>query len=245
MTERITPPPAVAKSVVNASVIADQLASASLDCARTPHVFIDRSASPPGAPGKVTLPAWVSCGSCVLAVQRPAVAIADADPVVWFDLIPPNCLATMPQTEREQLQGFASMPTARAGIDVVHGGIARIIQPGLEDVARIPCPYKRVDVMLALGWLEGTCPCIRALMASLPDDLPQAVYVKSGEIPPTRHQLADRARDEQRQRQRSQAWSAHLRAKAEERRRPPIGDLFHEFNTSDRPAALTPAHPAF
>lgn len=230
MAERITPPPAAATSVVNASVIADQLASASLDCARAPRVFIDRSVSPPGAPGKVTLPAWVSCGACVFAVQRPAVAIADADPGSWFDLITPDSLAAMPQTERKQLQGLASTPMARAGIDVVHGGLARTIQPGFEDVARVQCPYKRVDVMLKLGWLTGVCPCVRALIASLPDDAPQAVYVKAGATPPTPRQLADRARDEKRQRQRSQAWSAHLRAKAEERRRPPIGDLFHEFN---------------
>lgn len=245
MAERITPPPAAAKSLVNASVIADQLASSSLDCAPGPRVLIDRSASPPGATGNVSLPPCLSCGSCRFAAHRPAAALTDIDPGVWFDLITPDSLATMPKAEREQLQGHASIPMARAGIDVVHGGLARTIQPGFEDVARVQCPYKRVDVMLNLGWLTGVCPCVRALIASLPDDAPQAVYVKAGSTPPTRRQLADRARDEKRQRQRSQAWSAHLRAKAEERRRPPIGDLFHEFNARDRPAALTPAHPTF
>ena len=122
------------------------------------------------------------------------------------------------------------VPVARRAVDRVYEGAARVVDPGVEDVARVASADQRADIMLALGWLAASCVCLRALISSLPDDTPTGLYVRAGATPPTPGQLADAKRARERRRDKSACWSAYLKAKALERRRPPIGDLFAGFD---------------
>lgn len=226
MAKRITPAPASDSTVCGAHGVADGLATSSLDWAMPSRAVIDRSLAPPQAPFAVTMP---PCEKTACKARRQAVVAESDQADVFTDLIAPACWSAMTEEDRSCLR-VQAMPTARLAIDQVSAGLARTVEPGFEDVARVWSPNQRAEVMLALGWLTGTCGCLRALMNSLPDDSLQGVYVRAGSMPQTPDQRAEIEYAKQRQRQRSRAWSAHLKAKAEARRRPPVGDLFGAFD---------------
>lgn len=206
--------------------IAADLAAASLSCDAKQRAAIDRRLAPPDGPPSVSLPVCppAGCRSRRLAALLPV----EAD---FTDLIDPTCWAALPACDRSHLAGQV-LPIARLAIDQVSGGAAQMVEPGYEDVARVPSPYQRAEVMLALGWLTASCSCMRALIASLPDDSVQGLYVRAGIASPTSAQRVEKECMTQRAKERSEAWSVHLKRKAAFRRQFDPGDLFAAFSTS-------------
>jgi len=237
MAKRITPSRASHSTVCDVHGLADGLATSSLDWAMPSPAVIDQNLAPPGAPFAVVMP---PCAEPGCKIRRQA-AVTEHEPADYFsDLIAPACWSTLTDEDRHCLH-VQAIPTARLAIDRVSEGLARSVEPGLEDVARVSSPELRADVMLALGWLVATCGCLRALMNSLPDDSLPGIYVRAGAELRTPDQRAETEQAEQRRRQLSQDWSVHLKAKAAARRRPPIGDLFGVFGASTAATAAQPA----
>ena len=204
--------------------ITDQLAASLAGVSQ--RVVCDRSIAPPSAPFAVALP---PCGAGTCGSRRAAAATETDHPGAFTDLIAPACWSALSAYDRERLS-IPAVPVARRAIDRLYEGAARVVDPGVEDVARVASADQRADIMLALGWLAASCVCLRALISSLPDDTPTGLYVRAGATPPTPGQLADDKRARERRRDKSACWSAYLKAKALERRRPPIGDLFAGFD---------------
>ncbi|KQY75335.1 hypothetical protein [Brevundimonas sp. Root1423] len=240
MAKRIIPSPASHSTVCDVPGLADGLAISSLDWALRSPAVIDQSLAPPGAPFAVVMS---PCDHTDCKARRQAIVTEDEPADAFTDLIAPEFLSTLTNEDRRCLH-VQVMPTARLAIDQVSEGVARTVEPGLEDVARVSSPELRADVMLALGWLVATCGCLRALMNSLPDDSLPGIYVRAGAELQTPGQRAETEQAEQRRRQLSQDWSVHLKAKAEARRRPPIGDLFGMFDASTATTAKPAAQPA-
>lgn len=212
--------------MTSAQDFAAQLAASSLALPTHRSSVCNRSLAPSRAAFAVPLPpCWnSSCGS-----RRASALIESDQPGFFIGIITLACWLAMTDEERAALRA-SSLKTARRAIDTVSNDAVRIVDPGFEDVARIASADRRADVMLALGWLTPTCVCMRALTNSLPDDTPQGAYVRAGLTPRTARQRAEVARDKVRKAERSASWSAYLAAKAEERRRPAIGDLFADFD---------------
>lgn len=242
MAERVSSPSAAASPATIDSVIAE-LARTSGTVPGGQSIVVDRSVSPYGGPRHVSLP---DCCGCAHASSREPALPSSEDQIVWQELIEDHCRARIIAERGPAALVVAGMPDARAFIDSVEGGLARMIQPGFADIAGIACPDLRADVMLALGWLQPKCPCLKTLLQSLPSDTVQGLYASADVRCSHGASLDDLSRDEQRRQQKSADWSAFLLAKAEDRRRPPVGDLFDAFEVvvgDSDPSAPTPVEP--
>ena len=236
MAKRVTSTAASASIDIGTHHIANALAIGSGSLPIPVPVVIDQNLSPPSAPLAVVLPLGDGLGCNELCQPD----IFETEAVIDItEVIEPEYWSALSEDER---RAYVSqpMPIARLAIDQVRSGLVRTVLPSIRDVAAVPSPETRAEIMLALGWLAATCGCLRALMNSLPDDSLPGFYVRAGAELQTPEQLAEVKLDEQRRHQRSQDWSAYLKAKAQQRRHQPAGDLFATFHAGTTATALPP-----
>lgn len=212
-----------AHGAVAATQFADGIAARSLEM-NPSKVLIDRSLAPPDGPTYVQLPACSP--SCRHRADRPR-AMTEATLQTFHELIPDEVLATLTPDERLALFAPQTEQRARRHVDVAMGP-AVMVEPGLEDLARVRCPSALASILYALAPRAG-CSCYAALVSAVPTDEPIGLLVHARAGARTARQAEDARIDLDRRREAAAGRSDYFRRLFEQRRRPLAGDLFSAF----------------
>lgn len=214
---------------------ADCIAKETLKSATT-AISIDRSLAPPGGPARVQLPACRA--DCAHRALRPAAQL-ETTPETFHDLVPDEVISALPEAERLAILAPRLEQRARRHIDVALGAVS-IIDPGFEDLSRVRCSSSLAWILYLLGPREG-CACYAALVSAVPTDEPTGLFVHAKAAGQTAQQTEEAGVAAERHQEASAGRSAYFRTLFEQRRRPPVGDLFAAFDitlSDDRPDDL-------
>lgn len=202
---------------------ADCSANETLKSATT-VISIDRSLAPPDGPVLVQLPACPS--ECAHRALLPAAQI-ETTPETFHDLVPDEVLAALNPAERLAILTLRRDMRARRHIDVATGPVSTV-EPGFEDLARIRCSSSLADILYLYGPREG-CACYAALVSAVPTDEATGIFLHAQAGGQTAQQVEDARVATERGQAESASRSAYFRTLFEQRRRPPVGDLFAAF----------------
>ena len=191
----------------------------------TTEILIDRSAAPPDGSPCIKLPPCPSI--CDYRALRPFAQI-ETRPKSFHDLIPDEVLASLTEADRLAILAPQFEQRARLFLDTATGPVSTV-EPGHEDLARVWCRSTLAWILYLLGPRKG-CACYAALVSAVPTDELIGVCVHAQASESTALQTEEARVSAKRRLAASAGRSAYFRTLFEQRRRPPAGDLFADFD---------------
>lgn len=203
---------------------AERLSAGSLTSI-TAEIPIDRTAAPPDGSPCIQLPPCPS--TCDYRWLRPPAQI-ETTAKQFHDLIPDEVVAALPEAERLAILTPQGDKRARLFLDTATGPVSTV-EPGHEDLARVRCRSTLAWILYLLGPRRG-CACYAALVSAVPTDELIGVCVHAQASEQTARQTEEARVTAERRLAASAGLSAYFKAVFEQRRRPPVGDLFAAFD---------------